>query len=360
MGERRGCPERLLTFILSIEKMLPEQDKRILKTIIELYVADGVAVSSAAVKQAGGYSMSTATIRNRMANMERTGYLNQPHTSAGRIPTDEGYRFYVNDLQENQSEWEEMAKRCRAELRSQTHDLNAIMLHASRFLGDVSKNFAVVYGSVVQESRVSRVQLVKLEGPRVLVVVNLLPEYEHTTVLRVPREFTPGTLKNAQTLINRVIVGKTLGEAKGAIEAMVRDNVTPEGIITGTVVINREMVFSEPPAVELYFEERGHLLQQPELSDPSNLQLILKLLHNKVYLTSILSGRSNEGTQVTIGAENEDAGLRPFSLVTAGYRMGAAKGVLGIIGPTRMRYDLALSLVGSVARELRAIGEEYF
>lgn len=340
--------------------MLPEKDKKILRTIIDLYVADGVAVSSAAVKQAGGYSMSTATIRNRMADLERGGYIRKPHTSAGRIPTDTGYRFYVDDLQENQSEWGELSKQCRAELRSDTHDLNVIMLHASRFLGDVSKNFAVVYGSIVQESRVSQVQLVKLEGCRVLVVVNLIPEYEHTTVLRLAREFPAETMRNAEDLINRVVGGKSLVEAKDAIETTVRDNVTGEGIITGQVVIQREAVFSDPPAVELYFEERGHLLQQPELTDPSNLQLILKLLHNKVYLTSILSSRSSAGTQVTIGAENDDAGLKPFSLVTAGYRMGAARGVLGIIGPTRMRYDLALSLVGSVSKELRAIGEEYF
>ncbi|MCK4774687.1 MAG: hypothetical protein KAT30_07865, partial [Candidatus Krumholzibacteria bacterium] len=119
-------------------------------------------------------------------------------------------------------------------------------------------------------------------------------------------------------------------------------------------------IFSEPPAVELYFEERSHLLEQPELSDPKNLQLILKLLHNKDYLTEILSNRLPDGTQVTIGAENVDEELRPFSLITAGYRMGAAHGVLGIIGPTRMRYDVALLLVSSVSRELGAIGEEYF
>jgi heat-inducible transcriptional repressor len=88
--------------------------------------------------------------------------------------------------------------------------------------------------------------------------------------------------------------------------------------------------------------------------------LILKLLHNKEYLTTILSNRVTGGTQVTIGGEHEDVALKPFSLVTAGYRMGAARGVLGIIGPTRMRYDVALTLVDVVSRELRAIGEEFF
>ena len=99
---------------------------------------------------------------------------------------------------------------------------------------------------------------------------------------------------------------------------------------------------------------------QPELSDPKVLQMILRLLHNKPYLTSILSRRSSDRTEVTIGHENDDKELWPFSLVTAGYRVGAARGVLGIIGPTRMEYGLALSLVGSLSNELREIGEQYF
>lgn len=340
--------------------MLAKDDIRILRTIIELYVGDRVAVSSRAVKQAGGFSMSTATIRNRMADLERAGYLSKPHTSAGRVPTDDGYRYYVDELQKHPTEWNDISNRCRFALRSDIHDLNVLMLQASHLLGDLSKNLAVVYGSVVQESRVSQVQLVKLEGARVLVVVNLVPEYERTTVVRPAKEFTAEAVASAERQINRAVSGKTLGDAKVILESMVRDNVTAEGIITGQIVINRESIFSEPPAVELYFEERGHLLEQPELSDPKILQLVLKLLHNKAYLTSILSKRHPDGTQVTIGAENEDAALQPFSLVTAGYRMGVARGVLGIIGPTRMRYDLALTLVSSISRELQAIGEEYF
>jgi heat-inducible transcriptional repressor len=245
-------------------------------------------------------------------------------------------------------------------LRDESRDVGEIMMHASRLLGDISKNFAVVYGSLLRDNRVSHVQLVNLDGPRILVVINLEPEYERTAAVRLEKSFSNEVVTGAERLINCAVKGKTLDDAKVAIDAVIRDNVTDEGIITREISINRETIFSEPPAVELYFEERGHLFEQPELSDPKNLQLILKLLHNKDYLTSILSNRLSGGTQVTIGAENEDDALKPFSLITAGYRMGAARGVLGIIGPTRMRYDVALSLVESVSRELRAIGEEYF
>jgi heat-inducible transcriptional repressor len=192
------------------------------------------------------------------------------------------------------------------------------------------------------------------------VVANLAPETERTTVLRFDREFSGETVADSERLINAVVAGKTVDEAKAALDSAIRDNVTDEGIIMREVAINREAIMSEAPAVELYFEERGRLLEQPELSDPKTLQLILRLLHNEAYLTSILARRSYETVEVTIGREHEDAALYPFSLVTAGYDMGAARGVLGIIGPTRMRYDVVLTLVGSVSRELRAIGEEYF
>lgn len=336
-----------------------DKDRKILKTIIELYVADGVPVSSLAVKNAG-HAMSTASIRNYMARLERRDFLRKPHVSAGRVPTDTAYRHFVDDIQANRREWNEINKRCRAELRDESRDIGEIMMHASRLLGDVSKNFAVVYGSLVQESRVRHLQLVNLDGPRILVVVNLEPAYERTTVVRLEKPFSREVVEGSERLINHAVAGKSLEEAKEAIDAVIRDNVTDEGIVTREISINRQTIFSEPPAVELYFEERSHLLAQPELSDPKNLQLILKLLHNKDYLMEILANRLPDGTQVTIGVENEDDALKPFSLITAGYRMGAARGVLGIIGPTRMRYDVALSLVDTVSRELQAIGEEYF
>jgi heat-inducible transcriptional repressor len=234
------------------------------------------------------------------------------------------------------------------------------MLNASRILGECSKNFAVVYGSLVQESRVSHIRLINLDGPRILVIVNLETDYERTTTIHLEKSFTNDGVAGAERRINRVVAGVSLEQARKAVNELIRDNVTEEGIITREISTNRQAVFSEPPAVEMYYEERSHLLEQPELSDPKNLQLILKLLHNKEYLTTLLSSRVSGGTRVTIGAENEDEALQAFSLVTAGYRMGAARGVLGIIGPTRMRYDVALSLVGAVSRELRAIGEYYF
>jgi heat-inducible transcriptional repressor len=339
--------------------MIKERERKVLKTVVELHVSNGRPVSSRAVKEAG-YALSTASIRNCMASLERHGYLEKPHTSAGRLPTDEAYRFYVDYLEANRGEWDELTERCRAELRDESRDVGEIMMLASRLLGEVSENLAVVYGSLVRESRVRHVQLVPLDGPRILVVVNLEPEYERTTSLRLERSFNADVIVDAQRLINGAVAGKTLYDARDAIDDIIRDNMTEEGIITREISINRHAVFSDPPAVELYYEERGHLLKQPELSDPKNLQLILKLLHNKEYLTAILSNRLSGGTQVTIGAENDDVALKPFSLVTAGYRMGAARGVLGIIGPTRMRYDVALSLVDVVSRELRAIGEEFF
>jgi heat-inducible transcriptional repressor len=167
-------------------------------------------------------------------------------------------------------------------------------------------------------------------------------------------------LASAEEWTNRFVRSKTLSEAKDALERAVRDNVTDEGIITREVSVHREVIFSEPPAVELYFEERAHLTDQPELSDPKLLQSLLRLLHNKKLLTSVLARRLGEQTQITIGSEHEERDLQAFSLITAGYRMGAAYGVLGVIGPTRMRYDRMRDLVGSAAHELRAVGEEFF
>jgi heat-inducible transcriptional repressor len=340
--------------------MIRENEQRILFLVIDLFVSDGVPVSSQKVKDRAGLAVSTATIRSIMASLERQDYLTKPHTSAGRIPTDDGYRCFVDFLMSRRQANNEISRLFRKHLLEEATEISSIMAFASRYLGSMTKNFAVVYGSVLQESRVSRINLLELEGARLLVVVHLLPEYERTTTLRLEKKFSPQVISRAESLINRIVIGKTIEEAKEALDSVVRDNVTGEGIITREVAIHRESIFSDPPAVELYFEEREHLLQQTNFFDPSLLQLLLRLLHNKTYLTSILAMRMAEKTHITIGGENKDEVLKPFSFVTSGYRMGGARGVLGIIGPTRMRYDFTLDLVDAIAKELHAIGEEYF
>jgi heat-inducible transcriptional repressor len=238
--------------------------------------------------------------------------------------------------------------------------MNAVMLEASHLLGMMSNNVAVVYAAIVQESRVRAIRLFPLEGGRLVVAVHLDPDYERTVTLRLDRVMSPEGVAAAESLVNHLAADRTLSEVRRLLAASVRDNVTEEGVIAGEVALRREEIFSGPPAIELCFEERSRVLEQPELSDPGNLQRLLRILHNRAYLTSLMAARPLDRAEVTIGREHGDESLRPFSVVTAGYRMGPARGVLGIIGPTRMRYDVALSLVGTMSRELSAIGDEYF
>jgi heat-inducible transcriptional repressor len=341
--------------------MLIERDQDILRAIIEVYVSDGVPVSSGRVREAGCLPISTASIRNRMVVLEREGYLSKAHVSSGRVPTDDGYRFYVDHLQADCA-WLEAdgLPEVRGGLRTDAHDMSAMMMQVLQMLGALSRNVAVVYGAILQESRVRSVKLFRVEGDRMIVAVNLVPEHERNVTLRLGRSVAQEAVAGAEGLVNRMLAGRTLEEAREALSEAVRDNVTDEGVLIREIAARRDEVFSEPPAVELCFEERSRVLEQPELSDPRTLQLLLRILHNRDYLTSILASRPLDRTEVTIGREHGDEALRPFSLVTAGYRVGAARGVLGIIGPTRMRYDVALSLVGAMSRELRAIGDEYF
>jgi heat-inducible transcriptional repressor len=341
--------------------MLNDRDRDILRTIIDVYVLENVPVSSQRVREAGLLHMSTATIRNRMMVLEEEGYITKAHVSSGRIPTDEGYRAHVDSLlSESACVSGDGVDGVRGGLRTTPRDMNAVMMQASQLLGMMSSHVAVVYAAVVRESRVRAVRVLRLDGGRLLAVVSLVPDYERTVTLRVGRDLAPEGVAAAEDLVNRLVVDRTVDEARRILSETVRDNVTDEGLVVRELALRRGEVFSGPPALELCFEERSRVLEQPELSDPRTLQGLLRILHNRDYLTSLLAGRAADRTEVTIGSEHGDESLRPFSVVTAGYRMGAARGVLGIIGPTRMRYDVALSLVGAVSRELRAIGEEYF
>ena len=341
--------------------MLIDKDREILRAIIDAYVEDGTPVSSQRVYDAGCQHMSTATIRNRMVVLEQDGYICKEHISSGRVPTDAGYRERVNEL----LAWtalprDEHSDAVRAELRVPGTDVNALMMHATQLLGMMSNHVAVVYGSIVKESRVRLLRLFRLDTARVLMAVHLVPEHEQVLTLRLGRDVSEESVHAAEQQLQALMVNRPLEEAKRLLTDSLRDNVTDEGLIVRAVALRKDEIFSVPPAIELCVEERSRVLEQPELSDPRTLQLLLRILHNRDYLISLLAGRPLDRTEVTIGGEHRDDALRPFSTVTAGYRMGASRGVLGIIGPTRMRYDVALSLVGAVSREMRAIGEEYF
>ncbi len=340
--------------------MLNEKDMSILRTIIELYVGDAVPVSSQRVRSAGRFRMSTATIRNRMVGLETHGFIAKAHVSSGRIPTDEGYRAHVDELQADavRPTGDGLAA-MRGGLRDDL-DLTGVMQRTSQLLRALSQHVAVVYGSIVRESRVRTVKLFRLQGSKIMVVVNLVPDYERTITLRLSRDVLEDGISAAERLANRLLSDRSLEDARRLLGETMRDNVTDEGIVLGEIAARREDVFSEPVAMELCFDEPGAMLAQPELSDPRTLRLLLRILNDRDYLTAILAERRRNDVEVTIGSEHRDETLRPFSLVTAGYRMGAARGVVGIIGPTRMRYDLALGLVESMSRELCAIGEERF
>jgi heat-inducible transcriptional repressor len=239
-------------------------------------------------------------------------------------------------------------------------DVNGVMMQATHLLGMLSNHVAVVYGAIYTQSRVRLLRLFRLDTARVLMAVRLVPEHEQILTLRLGRDVSEESVLAAERLLQAMMVNRPLNEARRFLSESLRDNVTDEGLIIREVALRHEEIFSTPPAIELCVEERSRVLEQPELSNPRTLQLLLRILHNRDYLTSLLASRPLDRTEVTIGREHRDDALRPFSMVTAGYHMGAARGVLGIIGPTRMRYDVALSLVGAVSREMRAIGEEYF
>lgn len=341
--------------------MLIEKDREILSAIIDAYVEDGIPVSSQRVHDAGCQNMSTATIRSRMVSLEHDGYICKAHISSGRIPTDVGYRERVNELQAEAAQPRgEHSAAVRAELRTPAPDVNGVMMQATQLLGMMSNHVAVVYGAIVKESRVRLLRLFRLDTARVLMAVHLVPEHEHILTLRLGRDVSEESVRGAEELLQRLVMNRPLEEARRLLTECLRDNVTDEGLVVREVASRREEIFSAPPAIELCVEERSRVLEQPELSDPRTLQMLLRILHNRDYLTTLLASRPLDRTEVTIGGEHRDDALRPFSMVTAGYRMGAARGVLGIIGPTRMRYDVAMSLVGAVSREMRAIGEEYF
>lgn len=333
---------------------LNDRERSIFEALVDLYVRDAGPVSSANLQKELGVDLSSASIRNVLHGLEEKGLLHQPHTSAGRVPTSEGYRVYVDLFCKPVRLPDSWVQRIQSEIQS-AHDVSDILGRVSRLLAGMSSNVGV--GLVLpqdQQAHVQRVEMVALEGGRAMVVVTLDNGLVRTEILALDRPVGGDTLDAAARLLNEVVCDRTPAAARQHLERALRARRGEGHDVAQQVARQKDRVFADWPGPALHVEGASEIIGQPEFTDPANLRMLVKLLDHPHNLESVLVEQARpEGTSITIGGESRREELSPFSLVIAGVNLGGTPGFVGILGPMRMRYALAMSLVTSVARGMR-------
>lgn len=338
----------------------PELDKRkayILTTIVYEYIATAEPVGSATLTQKYNLGVSSATIRNEMAELEARGYLVQPHTSAGRIPSDTGYRTYVDRLMPAESLASEESDRLRTEFARAGRAIDEIVEQATRLLSQYSQNLAVVVAPSKDSQVFRHLQLIWLADRSVLMVVVTTAGVAQQHVIEPVVDVDPDELTRASNALNRRLTGTLLAQldrgavvdALAAIEPPLHTSLI-DGIVAGFAHARR------PEERRILFGGAQHLLDQPEFRDFKKLRSILDLVEEQrtlynVVLDSIERGESTPS--VRIGGELELEDMSECSLVAIPYRMGdRSLGVLAILGARRMPYGRMMALIAATADHL--------
>jgi len=329
---------------------------RILQAVTDDYINTAEPVGSRTIARKYGLGVSPATIRNEMSDLEELGYLEQPHTSAGRVPSDKGYRFYVDVLMDPAEVGPEVRARLREEFAARRQVMEQMIHHAARLLSVMTHYTAVVVAPRTSETAIRRLQLTPLDEMNVLAVLVTEPGFVEHHVIELPSPMDEVTLQKLGQRLNDYLVGKTPKEVNRGLLERLREDLEPKRLYDETVELLMRSVGSRCEE-RVYFDGTLHLFEQPEFRDVERAKALLGFLEQEEAVSSMLSEISRRsGTQVTIGHEHPREEMYECSMVTATYHVGGTVvGTVGVVGPTRMEYSKAVAAVGALADSLSEV-----
>lgn len=322
---------------------MQDRQLKILKAIVDEYVATEEPVGSKTLAARSGLGVSPATIRNEMAVLEDAGLITQPHTSAGRIPTNKGYRVFVDQLSEVKPLSSAERKAIENFLDGAT-DLDDVISRTVKLLAQVTKQVAVVQYPSLSKARVRHIELVLLSSTRLMVVLITNAGKVEQRLIELPFDITEASLSNLHSKLNSKITQQILVNLASAIDGISAQYSGKEKSNV-VVIINAliEMAIEHPEEKVVYAGTSNLARANQDLS--TSMQSILEALEEQVVLLRLLSG-SDSSVRVKIGDEQNEKSFKKTSLVTVGY---ANVGALGILGPTRMDYASSITAVNAVA-----------
>jgi heat-inducible transcriptional repressor len=295
-----------------------------------------------------------------MSELEEKGYLFHPHTSAGRIPTDRAYRVYVNEIMRLAPLSDEARSVLHAEIKGSRNIVEEILRRAAQVLGVLTQELGVAVAPALDELVLERLELVLVSSERLLLVFNLRSGIVRTIFVEVPARVSAEAVTDVARVLNERLSGLTLLTIRSTMAERLRDvgGQTGGWELLNIFIAEREEIFGlsdEQNTVVLGSAQM--LAEQPEFASNTRMRDLLRLTEGRDLLREALASRRQSGISVTIGGENPDTRLSDFTLVTASYRAGGLRGLIGVMGPTRMPYDKIIGLVEHTSRLVEGLLE---
>ena len=333
----------------------------ILKAIIQNYLETGEPVGSRTISKYTDLNLSSATIRNEMADLEELGLILQPHTSAGRIPSDKGYRLYVDDMmkdkEEKLREKENEVEELKEFLIEKVDKVETLLQNMAKTLANNTNYATMITAPHIQKNKMKFIQLSQVEADKLLCVMVLEGNIIKNKIIEVKDYLDNETMLKLNILLNSSLNGLTIEEINlGIISRMTAQAGEQMDIVKRILEAVAETI-STADDMEIYTSGTTNIFKYPELSDTANATKLISTFEEKKMLTSLVSDDdAKEGIQVYIGDETPVHTMKDCSVITATYELeDGLKGTIGIIGPKRMDYEKALEAISSVKEKLKAV-----
>jgi len=330
-----------------------DRKRRLLQAVIYHYVKTGKPVGSQIIVDKYRLGLSSATLRNMLMDLEKEGYLIQPHTSAGRIPSDKGYRFYVDSLLEVQNLAAAEEERIKKEYAVRNKELEDVMISTSRMLSSLSHYTGMVLSPRLDKSLLRRLQLIPLGASQILMIVVSQSGQIRHRVIQLARAIAPERLTVISDLLNERLKGLPLMEVRTQILNHIESAQQEQNEAFGWArELVREAFDLRSAEGKVYVDGQENIFSFSDAGDTNELTDLLKVIEEKNLLASVLEkAMKKEGLKVQIGSENMRPELRSVSLVSNTYKLADnTVGVLGILGPRRMEYGRMIALVEGVTK----------
>lgn len=341
---------------------LDERKLKILQAIIRTYLDTGEPVGSRTISKYTDLNLSSATIRNEMSDLEEMGYIIQPHTSAGRIPSDRGYRLYVDTMLDAK---ESEIKNLREELDEKAEKIDQVLQKVAKFLATNTNYATMVSGPRYQSKRVKFIQITSVDAEHLLAVIVLDNNVVKNQMIRIEEPLSEEIVVKLNFMLNTTLNGLDVLEINLAVIQKLKEQLGEHTQVVDSVIEVIGKTLIEEDDLEVYTSGATNILKYPELSDKAKAAEILdafeekKIVHNWLGLPEKNQDGESHDIQVYIGDETQIDSMKDCSMVTATYRIQeGVYGKIGIVGPKRMDYDKVVGTLHSLMGELDDIFKE--
>jgi len=335
---------------------LDERKKRILQSIIDDYISTAEPVGSRTVARKHELGLSSATIRNEMADLEEMGYLTQPHTSAGRIPSDKGYRFYVDQLMKQSELTMEEIYSIKSAMDTKINELSQLLKQVSVAMSKITKYASMAALPEKKNSVLKAVQVVPVEKGKALVVVITNSGTIKNSLINISETVLPEHLVYVSNIFNEKLSGLTIGQINMPVIREIELLMGPSQDILMPVLNGVTDCIEQIDKSEVFLEGAINMLNYPEFSNVERAREFLKLMVEKDLISRVLKDANSEKDKIVIkiGHENDIEEMKECSLITTTYTAGdVVIGTIGIIGPTRMEYSKVLAAINYMKSKMK-------